>query len=188
MKKIFLALAFIATVSLVSCNGTDKAAEEEASAVATATVDEIAPEDFQAQLDEAVANGDTTVINELIATANANYTKLAGEDETAAKDYLQKIKDIITKNTALASVVPGATNLIDNVAALPQTVKDVANEAGKAAVDSAKNVAANAVNDVKQATETKANEAVEKAQKKAGEAVDNAAKSAGDAAKKALGI
>lgn len=203
MKKIFLALAVIATVSLVSCKGTDQAAEEEASAVAEAVVDQIDPEDFQAQLDEAVAQNDTAKINELISLSNATYQQLSGTDKTAAEDYLQKIKDIITKNTALTSVVPNATSLVDKVAALPETVKDAATETGKAIVDSTKNAAKQAVNNAKEAAVSKANEAVEKAKAatvdKANEAVENAQKKvndaasdvqkkAGDAAKKALGL
>lgn len=191
MKKILLALALIATLSLAACKGGDnKAAEEEASteAVATEATDSITPEEFKAQLDEAVANKDTAAINALIQKSQTTYQKLVATDKTAADAYAKAVQEALKANTALSTVIPNAAALVDEVVALPSNVKDAAEATGKAIADSAKSAAVNTVNAAKDAAAAKANQAVEKARQetvdKANKAVDNAQKKANEAIQK----
>lgn len=208
MKKILLALAVIATVSLVSCKGGDNKAQEASveqtdTTAAAAAADSITPEEFKAQLDQAVANKDTAAIKVLIGKSQTTYQKLVATDKTAADAYAKAVQDALKANTALSTVVPNAAALVNEVVALPSNAKNAAEATGKAIADSAKSAAKQTVNAAKEAAAAKANQAVEKArqetvdkankevekaQKKANDAVNNAQKKAADAVKKGLGL
>lgn len=177
MKKLLFALAAVVALSLGSCTDT-KTDANNAGADSTFNV-----EQFQEAL---VAATDSAAVADLLNNANAEVQKLVeAGDQEGAKNLIEKIKEIVNTNKEkLAAIVPSIGTLVDQVVAVPESLKDVVNP--DSLKDQAKEVAEGAVQDAKDAVNEKANEVVDKAAEKVNEGVDKAKDAANDAAKKGV--
>lgn len=195
MKKIILLLAATASIAMVSCGNSDKAGSEadsiatDSTATEAAVADTISAEDFQAQLDQLVANKDTAGISALLKKSQATINSYSGNSD-AVKKYVEKVQKAIDKNAQAINVIyPSFTEIAKKAVALPSEVAETAEKAGKRLVDSAKSAAKHKVESDVNAAQKKANDAVTAAQneakKKANEKIENAQKKANDAVNKA---
>lgn len=193
MKKIFIAIAAVAAMTLASCGG-QTAQGGENDTIDTVVVEESNVEEAQAEaeaiISELAADEDATTLAEKAAKAKAYIEQLIKNgDVEAAKAYASKIKQFVEENKAkfdnLKDGTTTITELINGVTTLPTNIKETA-EAAAEAVNADANAAKEAV---KAAAEAKANEVVEEtkaaAEAKANEAVDKAASKANEAINKA---
>lgn len=177
MKKILLAVAVVAAMSVAACGGKEaKAADAEESALATKIENCTNPDSLSVYVDQ----------------AKAYAQKLVQEGKVdEAKKYLDKITPVVQeKAPALVSTLETVKSAIDK---LPGAVADSTKAAAEAAVDSVKG----SVSDAADAAKAKAGEAVQsaadagsaavdKAKENAGKAVSDAASKANDAINNAL--
>jgi vacuolar-type H+-ATPase subunit E/Vma4 len=181
MKKLFLSMAVLASLSMVSCGGSDKAAEGEAAeGEAVEAVDESseAIPEVSALAEKAASVASSEEAQSLVTEVKDYVNKLIEEGRVdEAKQYLETVK------SALAEKYPEVTSKIDQIdqiigAASSATVegaKDAAKQAAENVADDAKAKADEAVQNAKDKANESANAAVDKATDKANSAVNNAA-------------
>ena len=205
MKKIVFAVMAIVAIGFTACGNKTQSAEVPVDSAAI--VDSLASAAAQTDIDalnELLAAGDATNLQEALAAVKEKMATLIKENPEVAKEYVAKVQDFLKENsdkvkaivgdnaaaaTALSAVTETAP--ADIVNGFLNTVGEAATDAKDAAVDAANNVkdaavdAANQkVDEAKKAVEDKANEAKDAAKQKANEAIDNAAKDV----KKGLGL
>ncbi len=175
MKKILIAAAVIAAVSMASCGGKESAAVKDNESAIKAKIENCTnPDSLSLYVDQ----------------AKAYAQKLVQEGKLdEAKKYLDQITPVVQdKAPALAGILETVKTTLDKV---PGSAEAAADSAGtKAGVDSLKSAGSQAVDAAKQ----KGSEVVESAKEKGAEVVDaakdkaaDAADKAGDAIKHALG-
>lgn len=188
MKKFLLLFVIMTTIALVSCKGGNEQSTTNGEAEQVAVTDSISVEDFQKQLDKLVAEGDTAKIQQLVSQSQTTYQKIAATDKTAADAFATKIKEIVTGNAKLATIIPNIGSLVAKVTAIPEEAANALEAAGEDIQDTAVNAVNREVNETKNQTVEKAAQAIENAKQqsveKANEAVDNAKKSAAEAVQK----
>ena len=169
MKKMFLAVAVVATVMFASCSSTQKAKDEGA--------------DLKAKI-ESCTNPDSLKVYVEQAKAYADKLVSEGKDKEA-EAYLQEVAPVV------AAKDPSATSVFDQIKAAADSVAGDTADAAKVVGDSVAS-AAGAVGDAvsdkydaaKDATAKAAADAKEKAAKAADDAKAKAAKVAEDAKEK----
>lgn len=163
MKKIFLAVAVVATVMFASCSSTQKAKDEGA--------------DLKSKI-ENCTNPDSLKVYVEQAKAYADKLVSEGKDKEA-EAYLQEVAPVV------AAKDPSATSVFDKIGAAADSVAGDATDAVKAAGDSvasAANAVGDAVSDKVDAAKDAAAGAVEDAKAKASQVAEDAKAKAADAA------
>lgn len=151
MKKIFIASALFAALTLASCGNSNKTAAPAADSTATDSIEQVdttalAPEaktalsTLTATATEAIKNKDPKVLTTTLANLQATYAALVNAGKLDdAKTYGSAIKNFIVQNAdAIKSVASGnatIASLIDGIKNLPTTAETTADQA-KAAVAS----------------------------------------------------
>lgn len=177
MKKILIAAAVIAAVSMASCGGKESAAVKDNESAIKAKIENCTnPDSLSLYVDQ----------------AKAYAQKLVQEGKVdEAKKYLDQITPVVQdKAPALAGILETVKTTLDKVPGSAEAAADSAGTKAGAAVDSLKSAGSQAVDAAKQ----KGSEVVESAKEKGAEVVDaakdkaaDAADKAGDAIKHALG-
>lgn len=160
MKKIFLAIAAVAAMTLASCG--NKANQEASAADSTATDSDsitavdttaLAPEAKQslnsltAQLSNQLQAKDSKGMTTTLATIQATYKALVNADKLDdAKTYGKAVQNFIAQNAeAIKTVASGNTtinDLVEGIKKLPTTAETTAEQAKQAVTDDAVSLAA----------------------------------------------
>lgn len=166
MKKMYLAVALVATMVFASCSSTQKAKDEGA--------------DLKAKI-ENCSNPDSLKVYVEQAKAYADKLVSEGKDKEA-EAYLQEVAPVV------AAKDPSATSVLDKIKAEADSMVGGASDAVKAAGDSvasAANAVGDAVSDKVDAAKDAASQAADDAKAKAAKAADDAKTKAADAAQQA---
>ena len=178
MKKIFLAIMAVATITFSACDGTAKGGSETDSIAAVAT--EKANEAIS-ELSTAIESASAEDAKSVLTKAKDYITQLQKEGKIEeAKTYLVKVQKYIAENEETINEFAAGNETISNIVA---TIKAIPADA----LDVANNIAADteaAVEEAKEAVE----DAEEKAKEAANEVVDKAAEDAKNAIKDKLGL
>ena len=216
MKKIFIAIAAVAAMTLASCGGqTAQGGDNDSTAIDSTVVEETGVNEAVTEAEAVVSSladqlkaGNSEGLQSKIEEIKAYITELANNGKLeAAQAYAEKVQKFLDENKAqIDEYTNGAASKVAAALASAGGIKEVAssllndvNTKANDAVEDAKNTATKAVEDAKAAAEAKANEAVENAKskayeegKKAGEAakakVNEAVDKAANDLKKNLGI
>lgn len=172
MKKLFLSLAVLAAVTMVSCGSSEKKAQDEGAAI-------------KAKI-ENCTNPDSLKIYVQQAQDYAAKLVSEGKDE-AANAYLQEVAPAVeAKDAAAASVFTQLEQKADSaVVAAKDAAKEIADSASSK-VEAAKDATKDAVEAAKDKASDVASSAKDKASEVAGNAAD-AVKAGADKVKGALG-
>ncbi|NLV52827.1 MAG: hypothetical protein GXY64_06140 [Bacteroidales bacterium] len=202
MKKIFYAIAILATVTFTACDGTAKGGDNtdsiNADSIVIGSIEEV-----EADAD-ATISALTTAVNEQNAEETQtllekaqNYIAMlqkAGKIQEA-KVYISKIQQFITENKQnIAQFTSGnetISSLVSAVEAIPVDAGVLVEDTKDAVVGAASDVANQAqesvqekANEVKNAANDAANKAVDDAKQKTSKGIDDAA----NAVKGTLGL
>ena len=168
MKKIVFAVMAIVAIGFTACGNKTQSAEVPVDSAAI--VDSLASAAAQTDIDalnELLAAGDATKLQEALAAVKEEMATLIKENPEVAKEYVAKVQDFLKENADKVKAVVG-----DNAAV--QTAVSAITETEPADIV---NGFLNSVGDA-------ATEAKDAAKQKANEAIDNAAKDV----KKGLGL
>lgn len=166
MKKIYLAVAVVATMMFASCSSTQKAKDEGA--------------DLKSKI-ESCTNPDSLKVYVDQAKAYADKLVSEGKDKEA-EAYLKEVAPVV------AAKDPTAASVFEKIEAAADSVASDATDAVNAAGDSVASAASavgDAVSDKVDAAKAAASQAADDAKAKAAKAADDAKTKAADAASQA---
>ena len=205
MKKIVFAVMAIVAIGFTACGNKTQSAEVPVDSAAI--VDSLASAAAQTDIDalnELLAAGDVTKLQEALAAVKEKMATLIKENPEVAKEYVAKVQDFLKENADKVKAVVGDNAAVQTaVSAITETepadivngflnsvgdaateVKDAAVDAANQQVDAAKQAVQDKANEAKDAADKKVQETKDAAKQKANEAIDNAAKDV----KKGLGL
>lgn len=205
MKKIVFAVMAIVAIGFTACGNKTQSAEVPVDSAAI--VDSLASAAAQTDIDalnELLAAGDATKLQEALAAVKEKMATLIKENPEVAKEYVAKVQDFLKENADKVKAVVGDNAAVQTaVSAITETepadivngflnsvgdaateVKDAAVDAANQQVDAAKQAVQDKANEAKDAADKKVQETKDAAKQKANEAIDNAAKDV----KKGLGL
>lgn len=123
IKKFLVLFVTLSTVVLMSCKGGKKESGDGETSKQIAVSDSISVEFFQTQLDKFIAKRDTAKIQQLVSQSQTTYQKMVATDKTAAETFAEKIRQIVTFNPDLATIIPNIESLVAKVTAVPATTE-----------------------------------------------------------------
>jgi hypothetical protein len=187
MKKLFLSMAVLASLSMVSCGGSDKAAEGENEAVESEDVEAVQSVEEGTAVDvpevsalEQKAESCSTIkdAQDLVSNVKDYVNELlqAGRVEEA-KEYLEAVKPTLS---AKYPEVSAKLDQIDQIITAASAVsvdgtKNAVKQTAESAAQDAKAKADEAIQNAKDNANERANAAVNDATDRANSAVNNAA-------------
>ena len=205
MKKIVFAVMAIVAIGFTACGNKTQSAEVPVDSAAI--VDSLASAAAQTDIDalnELLAAGDATKLQEALAAVKEKMATLIKENPEVAKEYVAKVQDFLKENADKVKAVVGdnaavqtavsaitdtepadiVNGFLNSVGEAATEAKDAAVDAANQQVDAAKQAVQDKANEAKDAADKKVQETKDAAKQKANEAIDNAAKDV----KKGLGL
>lgn len=160
MKKVFLAVAAVAAITLSSCGGNTSKSAAAADSVAVEADSAVAVDNaalseetsntistLTEQATQALQAKDTKTLTTTLATLQATYKALVNAGKLdEAKAYGESIKQFLSQNAESVKAVTSGNStlvsLVEGIQNLPTTAATTAEEAKKAVTDDAVSLAA----------------------------------------------